>query len=87
MTHETMSAESRRGQTVDSDDCRAAPSEVVPQLQRWELFGGVWRVVGRSNDRVDIALLRCDGGEVVERIDARFDPALEAFLAGRTSSE
>ena len=38
----------------------------VAELQRWEDAGAVWSVVSRKQDRVTIALLRCDGGEEVD---------------------
>jgi hypothetical protein len=39
----------------------------VAELQRWEDSGAIWSVVSRKHDRVTIALLRCDGGEEVDR--------------------
>ncbi len=39
----------------------------VAELQRWEDSGAVWSVVSRRADRVTVALLRCDGGEEVDR--------------------
>ena len=39
----------------------------VAELQRWEDSGGIWSVVSRKVDRATIALLRCDGGEEVDR--------------------
>ncbi len=61
-------------------------SDAVEALQRWQDCGGVWRVVARSAAGVTVALCRCDAGEEVDRITSH-DPALPAFLAGRTSSE
>ena len=39
----------------------------VAELQRWEDSGAVWSVVSRKHEQVTIALLRCDGGEEVDR--------------------
>ena len=54
-------------------------------LRRWDEAGAFWRVVARSPTRVTVAMCTCDGGEEVERLVSS-DPALLAFLAGRTSS-
>ncbi len=48
----------------------AAPAEV----QRWQDSGGAWRVAFSDEDRATVELLRCDGGEIVDRLtltDAR----------------
>jgi anti-sigma factor ChrR (cupin superfamily) len=37
-------------------------------LERWESFGGRWRVLARSDGSVTIALLSCDGGEQMGRV-------------------
>ncbi|QIV80348.1 hypothetical protein [Mycolicibacterium frederiksbergense] len=58
----------------------------VEELRRWEDSGAHWQVVSRTTDRVTIALLRCDGGEEVERLVSG-DPALLAFIGGRDRSE
>lgn len=57
----------------------------VAELQRWEDFGAVWSVVSRGHDRVTVALLRCDGGEEVERFTSE-DPRLLDYIGGRSSS-
>ena len=44
-----------------SDDAPAA-------VERWQLSGGTWRVASVSPERAAVDLLRCDGGEVVERL-------------------
>ena len=65
------------------------PSEAtgpVEVLRRWEDLGALWRVVGRSQGGVTVALCRCDGGEEVERLTSD-DADLLTYLAGRTSSE
>jgi len=54
----------------------------VADLVRWEESGAVWSVVGRTEHRVTIALLRCDGGEEVDRFTSE-DPRLLAFIDSR----
>lgn len=55
-------------------------------LQRWQDSGAHWQVIARTGDTVTVALLRCDGGEEVDRFTSSA-PGLLAFLGGRTSSE
>ncbi|KUI21994.1 hypothetical protein AU195_06740 [Mycobacterium sp. IS-1496] len=57
----------------------------VEELQRWEDSGAVWTVVSRSADRVTVALLRCDGGEEVDRFVSS-DPDLLRFVGDRSDS-
>ncbi len=57
----------------------------VAELQRWEDSGAVWSVITRSSDRVTVALLRCDGGEEVERFTSD-DPAVLRFVGNRRDS-
>ena len=61
-------------------------AELVAALERWQLSGGTWRVVARRSDRVTVALLRCDGGEEVDRLGSG-DPEWLAHLDGRDGSE
>ena len=56
--------------------------DLVADLQRWEDLGAVWRVVHRSAGSVTVALLRCDGGEEVERLTTS-DPRTLDFVAHR----
>lgn len=57
-------------------------------LRRWEESGGAWRVVLRAPGRLELELLTCDAGEVMQRLSsAPPDPALEDHLAGRDSSD
>lgn len=51
----------------------------LDQLRRWEDSGGTWRVQRCGADGVTVALLRCDGGEIVDRISSS-DPELRAYL-------
>jgi hypothetical protein len=64
----------------------AMETEPVELLRRWESFGAAWRVVSRSSGAVTVALCRCDGGEEVTRVTSA-SPELDAWLAGRVSSE
>jgi len=60
-------------------------SDRVAELQRWEDSGAVWSVVSRRGGRVTVALLRCDGGEEVDRF-ASDDPRLIDYIGQRFSS-
>jgi hypothetical protein len=64
----------------------AADTDPVELLRRWEDFGATWRVVSRTPEGVTVSLCRCDGGEEVLRVTSG-SPQLEAWLAGRSSSE
>jgi hypothetical protein len=57
----------------------------VAELQRWEDAGAVWEVISRTDTSVTIGLLRCDGGEEVDRFTSN-DPRLLAFIEDRTGS-
>ena len=58
----------------------------VAELQRWQDSGAIWEVISRKGDRVTVALLRCDGGEEVDRFTSD-DPRLLSFLGDRVTSE
>ena len=58
----------------------------VAELQRWQDSGAVWEVISRTGDRVTVALLRCDGGEEVDRFTSD-DPRLVSFIGDRMTSE
>jgi len=45
----------------------------------------VWEVISRKGDSVTIGLLRCDGGEEVDRFTSD-DPRLLDFIGDRLSS-
>jgi hypothetical protein len=61
---------------------------VLAQLRRWEDSGGTWRVAVRRPDRLELDLLTCDAGEVMQRLAAAPpSPALEEHLAGRHASD
>ncbi|RLV56765.1 hypothetical protein D9V41_03005 [Aeromicrobium phragmitis] len=55
----------------DDDDVLDA-TEAIARLERWETHGGAWQVLddGKSTGRTRIALLRCDGGEEVDRLES-----------------
>jgi hypothetical protein len=57
----------------------------VAELQRWEDAGAVWSVVSRRDERVTVALLRCDAGEEVDRFTSD-DPRLLDFIGERFNS-
>jgi hypothetical protein len=57
----------------------------VAELQRWEDSGAVWSVMSRRDGRVTVALLRCDGGEEVERFTSD-DPRLLDYIGERFNS-
>ena len=57
----------------------------VAELQRWQDAGAVWEVVSRRGCSVTVALLRCDGGEEVDRFTSD-DPRLLDFIGDRLSS-
>lgn len=57
---------------------------MLASLERWEDFGGVWRVIALNDTTATVSLCRCDGGEEVERLVTR-DPAALAYLADRRS--
>ena len=58
----------------------------VAELQRWQDSGAVWEVFSRKDGRVAVALLRCDGGEEVDRFTSD-DPQLLSFIGDRLTSE
>jgi hypothetical protein len=55
------------------------------EVRRWQDSGAVWEVLARSGGSVTIGLLRCDGGEEVDRFSSD-DPRLLAFIGDRWSS-
>ncbi|WP_099039233.1 hypothetical protein [Mycobacterium neglectum] len=58
----------------------------VAELTRWQDSGAVWEVVARRGDTLTVALLRCDGGEEMDRFTSD-DSRLRAFIGERQSSE
>lgn len=72
--------------TTEPDAAVGEPSQDVQRVTRWEVAGGIWQILARSDDRVTVALYRCDAGEEVDRFSST-DPALLAHLAHRTRSD
>ena len=62
------------------------PRDLVEELRRWEDAGAHWQVIARTANQLTIALLRCDGGEEVERLVST-DPAVLAFVGSRDRSD
>jgi hypothetical protein len=58
----------------------------IAELQRWQDAGAVWEVISRRGSSVTVALLRCDGGEEVDRFTSD-DPRLIDFIGERQSSQ
>lgn len=57
----------------------------VEELQRWEDSGAVWSVIARRKGQMTVALLRCDGGEEVDRFTSD-DPRLFDYIGERFNS-
>jgi len=67
-----------------SEEARTG-AELVSVLDHWQRSGAVWQVIARTRSQVTVALLRCDGGEEVERLTSA-DPLWLAHLQGREHS-
>ena len=61
-------------------------SDALARLRRWEESGATWRVLVRTPDDVEIALLTCDAGEEVDRLRTA-DPAVLAHVDAREAGE
>lgn len=70
----------------EADPSRPTRPDLIEALHRWEAAGGTWRVAGRTSGSITVALLRCDGGEEVDRLSSQ-DPQSVQALAGRTGSD
>ena len=75
------------------DDVRSARTtdqsqltESVSRLLRWELAGGVWRVLARDEGQVTIGLFTCDAREEMDRVTSA-DEQLLAVVDERRGSE
>lgn len=55
----------------------AKDRDYVAELVRWQDAGAIWDVVARTSQGVTIALLRCDGGEEVDRFTSDDERLLE----------
>ncbi|MDS1114742.1 hypothetical protein RD149_13285 [Gordonia westfalica] len=58
----------------------------LDDLRRWEDSGAGWRVIHRGPEGATVSLLRCDGGEEVDRF-VTDDPEILAHIGVRVSSE
>lgn len=58
----------------------------LEDLLRWEDSVASWRVVHHGPAGVTLGLLRCDGGEEVDRV-LTDDPIILAHIGGRSSSD
>ena len=59
------------------DGCRSGR-----RTERWQDSGAVWEVISRHGDTLTVALMRCDGGEEVDRFTSD-DPRLLEFIGDR----
>lgn len=57
----------------------------VAELQRWQDAGAVWQVLARTDRGITVALLRCDGGEEMDRFTSD-DPRLLEFIGDRSDN-
>jgi hypothetical protein len=58
----------------------------VAELKRWQDSGAVWEVISRRGDTLTVALMRCDGGEEMDRFTSD-DARLRDFIRDRRSSQ
>ncbi|MCW2511634.1 MAG: hypothetical protein JWR11_676 [Mycobacterium sp.] len=58
----------------------AADRDYVAELERWQDAGATWQVVALTSGGVTVALMRCDGGEEVDRFTSD-DARLLEFVA------
>lgn len=77
-----MADETRSGRSTDPSHL----TESVSRLLRWELAGGVWRVLARDEEQVTIVMLTCDAGEEMDRFTSA-DEQLLAIVDKRSGSE
>ncbi|MGW4944216.1 hypothetical protein ACWEOZ_21820 [Actinoplanes sp. NPDC004185] len=61
-------------------------SEALDRLRRWEESGATWRVLVRTPESVEIALLSCDAGEEMDRLRTA-DPAVLDHVDAREQDE
>lgn len=54
-------------------------SQPVAAIERWIAFGGSWAVRRESSAGVEVALLRCDGGEQVDSLSSD-EPAFREWV-------
>jgi hypothetical protein len=56
-----------------------ADRDYVAELVRWQDAGAIWDVLAHTSRGVTVALMRCDGGEEVDRFTSD-DPRLLEFV-------
>ncbi|MEU8610924.1 hypothetical protein AB0C29_23335 [Actinoplanes sp. NPDC048791] len=61
-------------------------SEALERLRRWEESGATWRVLVRTPESVELALLSCDAGEEMDRLRTT-DPAVLDHVDAREQDE
>ena len=61
-------------------------SEDLDALRRWEAGGATWRVLARTEGELDLALLTCDAGEQVGRLQTR-EPDVREHVGARWRSD
>jgi hypothetical protein len=55
----------------------SADRDYVAELVRWQEAGATWQVVAQTSRGVTVALMRCDGGEEVDRFTSDDSRLLE----------
>ncbi|HWF42280.1 MAG TPA: hypothetical protein VN683_09370 [Acidothermaceae bacterium] len=80
-----MTESTGAGKPADVDTVLFEPGP-IEVLERWQNFGGTWRVVARAQGWVTLSLCRCDGGEELQRLTST-KPELLEWLGERTSNE
>ena len=63
-----------------------ARSDDLARLQRWIAAGGGWQVAEQSDGSVTVRLLRCDGGEELERFTSAEPELLRSLAAAVPAS-
>ena len=71
---------------VTAEEHRSAADSPLRVVQRWEDSGAGWAVRSRGGGRLVLALLTCDGGEEVQRVESS-DPALLAWVGDRQTHD
>jgi hypothetical protein len=62
-------------------------SDALARLRRWEESGATWRVLVRTPESVEIALLTCDAGEEVDRLRSADRAVLDHVAAREEAPE
>jgi hypothetical protein len=58
------------------------PGGLVSVLQRWEASGGHWQVLVQREERIEVALMSCDG-ELMSRVSSPRTSVLRSYLDAR----